>query len=470
MSSTLAEGTTHPEKTAPRMNVIWLFGDQHRGQAMSCAGDPNVSTPNMDNLTVDGVHFTGAVCGSPLCCPFRGSLIASRYPHHCVPGHEHPLPQDQPTIATAMRGHGYQTAYFGKWHLDGWRERNGRAAFHIVPPERRAGFEYWVAYEHNDSPWDCWVHGENNGKPYHRRLDGWETDCLADELISYLKARGREKRENQDKDKPFFAAWSVQPPHNPYGAPEEWMRRQIPARLTLRPNVPDVKWITERARRGLAGYYAKIENLDWNIGRIVAMLKTEGLYENTVILFFSDHGDMHGSHAQFHKFSPYEESLRILFIIAGGGVPVYSHRTSSHAWSGGFSNALVNHVDIAPTTMGLCNLPKPAWMEGTDYSSHYFRDRPSASEPDSAFIQCVIPTKGLNSVDRPWRGIVTRDGWKYVALEGQPWLLFNLNDDPYELANVALMPEFFQIRKKLQDRLAAWIDTTGDQFTLPELS
>src|ERR1035437_4958226 len=143
-----------------RPNVIWIFGDQHRGQALSCAGDPNLQTPNIDNLAVDGVHFQSAVCGFPLCCPFRGSLITSRYPHHCVPGHEYPMPQDQPTIATAMKQHGYQTAYFGKWHLDGWHERDGRAAFHIVPPERRGGFEHWAAYEHNDSPWDCWIHGE----------------------------------------------------------------------------------------------------------------------------------------------------------------------------------------------------------------------------------------------------------------------------------------------------------------------
>jgi arylsulfatase A-like enzyme len=81
----------------------------------------------------------------------------------------------------------------------------------------------------------------------------------------------------------------------------------------------------------------------------------------------------------------------------------------------------------------------------------------------------VIPTDHGDSVDRPWRGIVTLDGWKYVALEGQPWLMFNLNEDPYELANLAHNSRYRTERKRLQDRLAAWIAETGDRFELPLL-
>ena len=80
-------------------NVIWILGDQHRAQALSCNGDPNVNTPNIDRLAAEGVNFRRAVSGFPLCCPFRGSMLTSRYPHHCVPGHEYPMPDGQPTIA-----------------------------------------------------------------------------------------------------------------------------------------------------------------------------------------------------------------------------------------------------------------------------------------------------------------------------------------------------------------------------------
>jgi arylsulfatase A-like enzyme len=104
-------------------NVIWVFGDQLRGQAIGFNGDPNVSTPNIDNLARMGVNFTNAVAGFPLCCPFRGSLLTSQYPHNCVPGHEYQLNKNQKTIAHAFNDHGYDTAYFGKRHLDGYHEK-----------------------------------------------------------------------------------------------------------------------------------------------------------------------------------------------------------------------------------------------------------------------------------------------------------------------------------------------------------
>jgi len=451
-----AAGKERPAKP----NIIWIFGDQHRAQALSCMGDPNVSTPNLDRLAADGVHFTDALSGFPLCCPFRGSLITSRYPHLCVPGHEYPLPPGTPTIVQPLKEAGYHTAYFGKWHLDGWHERDGRAAMHIVPPERRCGFDVWVGYENNNSQWDSWVHGGEGDKAFHYRLPGYETDCLTDLLINYLKDRGNEAANGRAK--PFFAALSVQPPHDPYLAPAEYMARHNAARVQMRPNVPPVASIQEQARRDLAGAYAQIENLDFNVGRIRKTLAEAGLAQNTYILFFSDHGDMHGSHGQFRKTSPWEESIRIPFIISGG--------PSVYASKRGRNRAPVNTVDIAPTTLGLLGLAKPGWMQGTDYSSHFFPGPPRKDDPDSAFIQSVVPTGHGDSIDRPWRGIVARDGWKYVCLEGQPWMLFNLTEDPYELANHAYNPKFKGSRKSLHDRLAAWIEKTGDKFELPKLT
>lgn len=108
-------------------NVIWILGDQHRGQALGCNGDPNARTPNLDNLAENGVNFVNAVGGFPLCCPFRGSMLTSRYPHHCVPGHEYQLPPEQQTIADVFNENGYDTAYFGKWHLDGFHERDRKS-------------------------------------------------------------------------------------------------------------------------------------------------------------------------------------------------------------------------------------------------------------------------------------------------------------------------------------------------------
>jgi arylsulfatase A-like enzyme len=438
-------------------NVLWIFGDQHRGQALSCMGDPNVSTPNIDRLAVDGVCSTGAVSGTPLCCPYRGSLLTGRYPHQCVPGHEMPLPQEQQTqtVATAFKQAGYHTAWIGKWHVDGHHERDGRAAFHHIPRDRRGDFDQWLGYENNNAQWDCHVHGHDaRGKEIDRyRLPGFETDELTTLLITHLHERAA-------AGKPFFAALSVQPPHDPYVAPEQWMAKHNLANLQLRPNVPNIPRVLDQARRELAGYYAMIENLDHNVGRVLAALEATGLGNDTHVIFFSDHGDMHGSQGQFRKTSPWEESVRVPFIM-GGLQSRYDYRT-------GRPNLLVNHVDIAPTSLGLCGIDKPGWMVGHDYSDHRLKSGEMQPDPDSAYLQLCNPTRHGNSTDRPWRGVVTRDGWKYVCLEGQPWLMFNLNEDPYEQANLAHNTVFGAQRRKLHERLKQWIAETGDTFALPE--
>ena len=441
-------------------NIIWIFGDQHRAQALSCAGDPNLNTPAIDRLAGEGVHFSRAVAGCPLCCPFRGSLLTSLYPHQCVPGHEDPLPATQPTVAQAFHDAGYRTAWFGKWHLGGILEREGRSVFRTIPPQLRGGFDEFLGYDNNNSQWDCHVHGHDaagNQIP-HRPLPGYETDALTDLFIDYLRKQGQDK---SPAAKPFFAVLSVQPPHDPYLAPASFMQRHNPARLQMRQNVPPIPVIQERARRDLAGAYAMIENLDHNIQRIRDALTQSGLADNTLILFFSDHGDMHGSQGQFRKTNPFEEAIRIPLIISGG-IPFYNG-----VYRG--NNAFpANHVDIAPTSLGLCGITPPSWMRGTDLSGHYLTGRP-INRPDSAFIKLVKPTRHGDSTDRAWRGIVTTDGWKYVALENQPWLLFNLNEDIFELANHAHNSVYAAQRRKLQDRLAQWINDTGDAFALPQL-
>ena len=448
-----------PASPARRPNIIWVFGDQHRAQATGYAGDPNLHTPNLDRLATEGVACRGAVSGFPLCCPARGSILTGVYAHRCVPGHQCPLPEGQRTLAHEFNDAGYHTAYIGKWHLGGWKEDNGRAAFFITDPDRRGGFHEWLGYENNNSQFDCWVHGGRDADAVHYRLPGYETDALTDLFIGHLRQRA--PLAKGDNAQPFFSILSVQPPHDPYIAPEEWMRRHSPADVVLRPNVPAVPRLVARARRELAGYYAMIENLDWNLGRIRAALAELALTDDTLIVFFSDHGDMHGSQGQFRKTAPWEEAIRVPFVISGG-VPFYGLNR-------GWSDALVNMPDIAPTTLGLCGVPVPAWMQGRDFSGMRVPGRPLPADSDSALLQCVVPTRHPDSVDRAWRGVVTRDGWKYVALPDQPWLLFNLAEDPYEQANHALDPVYAAERRRLQALLAAWLDRTSDTFALPQI-
>jgi arylsulfatase A-like enzyme len=455
-----AQGPRTPGAVNEKPNVIWIFGDQHRAQALGCAGDPNARTPNIDNFSELGVTLTNAVSGFPLCCPFRGSLLTGRYPHHVVPGHEYALPDGQKTIAHSFNDAGYRTAYFGKWHVGGWHERNGRAAMFITDPQKRGGFETWAGYENNNSQWDSWVHGGSGKDAFHYRLPGYETDELTNLLIRYIKERGEELKRNKATAKPFFAALSVQPPHDPYVAPEEFLSHYNASQLHMRPNVPAIPRVQEQARREAAGYYAMIENLDHNFGRVQKALQEAGLGFNTHLMFFSDHGDMHGSQGMFRKTNPYQESIRIPFIM-GGEIPRYEGRKN------GRIPAMLNHVDIAPTTLGLCGIKKPEWMQGTDLSHHRLAKTATGPEPDSAYLQQVIPTGHPNSINAPYRGVVTKDGWKYVCFENRSWLMFNLNEDPYEQANLAHNNLYRAERKKLVGRLNQWVNDTGDKFQIP---
>ena len=446
-------------KTSRPPNIIWIFGDQHRSQSLGFHGDPQVRTPVIDNLARKGRDFSCAVAGAPWCCPFRGALLTGAYPHNNgvtqTPGG---LDPSKPTVAQPFRGAGYHTAYVGKWHLGHGHLRDG-----VVAPEARGGFDYWLGYENNNNQEHCYVHGSGCETPV--RLDGYETDALTDQFIKHLHEHTG-GGENYD---PFFAVLSVQPPHNPYCPPmtSPYGPPLTPGEVQLRRNVPGIPWVEEKARRDIAGYNAMIENLDWNIGRIQQALKAGDVDRDTYIIFFSDHGDMLGSHGQWEKSAPWEESIRIPFII--------SHVRGSEVLPCDPCDAVVNHVDIAPTSLGLCGIDVPDWMEGYDYSgSCQFAENgwstpaPSPDEPESAYLQQIPRKFHPLCPNKAWRGVAMRDGWKYVCTPGNDWLLYNTREDEFELGNFVHNSKFQDVRARCWDALKAWIDKTGDDFPLPE--
>jgi arylsulfatase A-like enzyme len=445
-------------------NVIWILCDQLRAQALGYRGDPNVHTPNIDNLAREGMRFDAAVAGTPWCTPFRGALLTGQYPHQVgVPRTPSRLDPKHATIAQAFKGAGYHTAWIGKWHLSG---SNGDD---LVPAGQRGGFDYWLGYENNNKQNDTWVHGAGQEQP--RRLPGYETDSLTDLFLDHLRGHVA-RRDGTAGYRPFFACLSVQPPHSPYVPPTNPAYGDpgpAPAQVQFRPNVPPVPWVREKAALDLAGYYAMVRNIDWNLGRIREALKDMDVDRDTYVVFLADHGDMLGSHAQWEKSSPWEESVRIPLIIGrAGGVS---------RMPTGIVDAPVNHVDIAPTTLGLCGIEAPAIMTGHDYSNHCRRpgdslhraDPDPASEPDSAYLQQLVRKFHPHSVNKEWRGVVMRDGWKYVCTPGNDWLLHNTRDDPYELANLVHDQCFATERARCHARLAHWISETGDAFPLPPL-
>lgn len=438
--------------TEKRPNVIWIFGDQHRAQAVGYRGDPNVKTPQLDRLAHQGVRFDCAVAGAPWCTPFRAALFTGKYPHQ-VGCTRTPSKIDPsiPTIAKPLREAGYHTALVGKWHLGGNNQEIP------IAPELRGGFDYWMGFEAGNCTYNTPINGSDHEA--QKLLPGFHTDEVTTVFINHLK----KFTEGNDAQKPFFGVLSVRAPHDPYESPPPFDRHKKEA-ITLRPNVPDVPWLREKALSELPDYYGMIENLDWNIGRVIDTLRELQIDRETWIVFFSDHGDSLGSHGMFQKSNPYEESIRIPMFIAKAtptkkGEPAH------------FCDATFTHVDFAPTTLGMCGVKQPDWMCGHDYSQHVLKaedKNPSAaSEPDSAYLQ-QIHAKGFPAgIDIPWRGVVTRDGWKYACTPGERWMMFNLNEDPYEQANLVFNTKFKAERIKLHARLQRWISETEDDFPLP---
>ena len=452
-------------RTRARPNIIWFFSDQHRGQATGYAGDPNLSTPTMDRMAREGIHVPGAIANNPWCSPFRFSLMTGLYPHHGVYRNNIRMDPALPTVATMLGAAGYRTHYYGKWHLDAMSDATARTYVvpheRAIPRERRGGFDTWLGHELRNSHWDVWLHGhDEGGEVAARRLPGYETDCLT-ELV--LERIGTEHRRQRPTDAaPFFITCSVQPPHWPCLAPREDMTRHTPGRVRLRPNVPLVPRIREASRRQHAGYYAQIENIDRNLQRVMDKLYELGISDETLLFYFSDHGDCMGSHAYFEKSSPWEESIRIPFLIHGG-VPYAGLRSDA-------LDVPLSAVDILPTTLGLAGAEKPPELPGFDWSPYHRSDCEGLDgEPDSVYIQQCVRKKGVDGIDRAWRGVVTREGWKYVCLPHAPFVLFNLNEDPFETANLAFNTRFMAERERLHARLAQWIADTGDRFDLPEL-
>ena len=233
----------------------------------------------------------------------------------------------------------------------------------------------------------------------------------------------------------------------------------------MRPNVPYNKNDRNKYKLELARYYSMIENLDENIGRIMNKLCLLGLDTKTQIMFFSDHGDMMGSHGLAGKVVPYEEAIRIPFIIGSATGSYFGFKT-------GRTDALISEYDIAATTLGLCGLEKPHWLHGYDYSYYRYikggdglsQNEKRQDEPESMIIKAIVPREGC---DKAWRGIVTRGGWKYVCYEGSQWMLYNLKEDPYEQVNLVNNFEYKLKRIELLNLLKQWLDKNDDPFILP---
>ncbi len=420
-----------------RPNVLFILPDQLRAQAVGCYGNSEVQTPHVDRLAREGLRFENTLANTPVCCAARAVLLTGQYCHrNGMTANDLRLKESSVTLSSVLRGAGYRTGFVGKWHLDGGPRLPG-----FVPPgPRRHGFEFWAANECSHQ------HFRNTyfrDTPEPLPVRGFEPEGWTDLALEFLEGSKRDGR-------PFFLTVQMGPPHDPYGAPEEYMKRYPVERVTLRKNHPG-----ERAglagRKELGAYYAAVTAIDDQVGRMMKALDDAGMAEDTLVLYSSDHGDMLGSQGLPLKRKPWEESIRVPGIV----------RYPRQVKAGRVSRALFSHVDFAPTLLRLCGAEAPRGMQGADLSK-VVTGR-SEQGPDSSFFQIFGPYRA-GKVAEGWRGVRTQR-YMYARYQAKPWVLYDLEADPFELRNLAEEPAAAGLVKEMDARLAAWMKRTGDDWS-----
>jgi arylsulfatase A-like enzyme len=423
-------------------NLIQILSDEHCGFAMSCAGDSNVRTPNLDRMAAEGMRFEQAYANCPVCTPSRCTIFSGRHAHAGpVPGFFDTWKVGAPSTATVLGEAGYHTAYFGKWHcgivndqvpaMVGKDPSRYPGKPNRTPEDRRAGFADWAGFEVINAPFKSYIYRNHEREPI--RLEGYQTDALTDLVIDYIR--------EYDRPEPLYLVLSIEPPHFPLEVPDRFKRFDQGA-LNLRPNCDD----TAERREHVANYYAMIENLDWNIGRLLSAMEKLPAFrgDQTCVSYISDHGELMGSHGLFcRKEYPYEEAVRIPAIFHWPG----------HIPPRGTMPGLFSLVDYAPTMTALGGVTPPGWMQGFDWS-------PALKGGDITGPSEVLLEMTESPMWTPaylnWRGF-TDGRWKYTFYEDKHEELFDLQSDPFEQTNLALSApeECRTMRRRLLDLLAA---------------
>ena len=432
----LSEGDGWGEAPAKRPpNVVFILPDEWRGQALGCMGNPDVQTPNLDQLASEGVLMRNTLANSPVCCPARSVMLTGTYTSRTgMVANDLRLDESEVTLGDLFAQAGYRTGYVGKWHLDGGPREPG-----FVPPgRRRHGFQYWAANECNHNYFYNWYFREEN------------VPIVTEEYEPEFWTRLGLEFLYESQDRPFFLMLAIGAPHDPYIAPQKFLDLYDPERLTMEPNW--VKGVHGAGRKEIAGYYAAMTAIDEQVGLLLRTLRELGLEDNTIVFFSSDHGNMLGSQGKILKRKPWEESIRVPGIMRCPGLIPAGRKT----------DALISHVDFAPTLLSLCGLPVPANMQGTDQSEIVVGKKEKGS--DAAYFQIFGPFHA-GGVEQGWRGIRT-ERYMFARWESGPWVLYDLEKDPYEMNNLVHDPTASALMSDMDKKLLAWMQRAEDSWSL----
>lgn len=451
-------------------NLVIVYPDQMRGQAMGFLNQEPVRTPRLDKFAKESLVLTQAVANFPICSPSRAMLFSGKYPHtngvlnNCNTesarfGYE--LKTEERCWSDVLNENGYELGYIGKWHLDNPYEpyidcnnnRGNKKWNEWCPPERRHGFNYWYSYGTYDLHLRPMYWDTNSGRDDFFYVDQWGPEHEADKAIDYIENKNNQFR---DATKPFALVVAMNPPHSPYSeVPEKYkyVYSDIPIEdLTKRPNIPAEGTIYgDLYRKHIRDYYAMVTGVDEQFGRILDALNREGLTENTIVLFTSDHGNCLGIHQVESKGYHYEESMCIPFLIRWPG-KIMSRQ----------DNLLLSTPDIYPTILDLMGLKSqiPSEVEGISHASIFRNNK--GERPDTQFFIYTYygePDMGRRGVRTSrYTLMIEKKDNKVTTTE----LYDNLND-PYQMDNLTskhpeLLSKMKEILKdELKKRSDPWI-------------
>ena len=438
-------------------NIIFIFPDQWRGDSMSCLGHPVAETPFIDQLAAEGTTFTSAYTNCPVCIPARACLVTGQTPNTAGrfgyrDGYPWPYPD---TFMRLLRDGGYQTMLSGKTH------------FH--PPRARLGFEEMALYDNQrpnpdfKSDYDRWLERMTNGMICDTAQDLHSNSQLVhpwthDEALhanSWTVTAAIDMLERRDPTRPFFLQVNFHRPHPPYDPPIEYFRRFDDAEL---PELPEGDWLgsrfnhdeqridqifgrmdkrlSDRARRA---YYAQLNHLDFQIGRLLRWLQIRRMDHDVLVVFSSDHGEMLGDHRLYRKSCAFEGSAHVPLIIR----PPKSWDVSRHQTT---DKPVALH-DIAPTLLEAGKVEIPSLMEGKSLLSLLGQNAPDTWRESVHLEQNHGPLGA-------WQ-CLTDGHSKYIwHTQSGEELLFDLDHDPQECHNLTDDPQYADILASYQDQLA----------------
>ncbi|HUU29894.1 MAG TPA: sulfatase [archaeon] len=449
-------------------NLVFVFPDEFRRQAIGFMNQDPVITPNLDRFCSQSLVLTEATSTFPLCSPFRAMLLTGRYPQangvltNCYSKSEVMLKESERCISDVFHDCGYSQGYIGKWHLDKPHEPyvgidRGESGFwdEYVPPERRHGFDFWYAYNCRDTHFNPWYWSTDAGRNEAREVSEWSTKHEAEVAIEYIKNSGGQYR---DPDRPFALFVSHNPPHMPFRlVPQQYVDMyggKTYRDLLNRPNV-DLDNPHPVAKEHVRNYFAAVTGTDDQFGRILTCLREEGLEQDTIVVFSSDHGEMMGSHNRMYKNIYYEESVGVPFIIRWPG--------KIHP---GRDDLLLGTPDIMPSLLGLTGLSDriPLAVEGRDYSAAMLGEE--CKRPTSSYYIVSDPVKpGQKLGEGGQRGIRTSSHTFVVTQETdntESYVLFDNRKDPYQLENIAEKSP--PLVRELTEELDGWLERTNDPW------